>query len=38
MDDIADFGQVGIWPFGINIPQGDLDDLTARLARTRWPD
>ena len=27
-----------IRPFRIDIPQGDLDDLRARLARTRWPD
>src|SRR5437660_10785524 len=38
MDDISESGQAGIWPFGINIPQADLDDLSARLARTRWPD
>ena len=34
MDDISESGQAGIWPFGINIPQADLDDLSARLART----
>jgi epoxide hydrolase len=28
----------GIWPFRIEIPQADLDDLGQRLARTRWPD
>src|SRR6202451_3073588 len=27
-----------ILPFRIEIPQADLDDLRARLARTRWPD
>ena len=27
-----------ISPFRIEIPQADLDDLRARLARTRWPD
>lgn len=27
-----------IKPFRIDIPQGDLDDLAARLAATRWPD
>jgi pimeloyl-ACP methyl ester carboxylesterase len=27
-----------IRPFRIEIPQADLDDLKARLARTRWPD
>jgi epoxide hydrolase len=26
-----------ILPFRIEIPQADLDDLHARLARTRWP-
>src|SRR5215217_265705 len=26
-----------IRPFRIEIPQADLDDLNARLARTRWP-
>ncbi|MGV9302915.1 epoxide hydrolase family protein [Nonomuraea sp. NPDC003727] len=26
-----------IRPFRIEIPQGDLDDLRDRLARTRWP-
>ncbi len=25
-------------PFRIDVPQTALDDLTARLARTRWPD
>ena len=27
-----------IRPFRIEVPQADLDDLRARLARTRWPD
>ena len=27
-----------IRPFQVAIPQADLDDLTGRLARTRWPD
>lgn len=27
-----------IRPFQVNIPQPALDDLRARLARTRWPD
>ena len=27
-----------IWPFRIEIPQADLDDLRERLARTRFPD
>jgi hypothetical protein len=26
-----------IRPFRIDVPQADLDDLTDRLARTRWP-
>ncbi len=26
-----------ITPFQIDIPQDDLDDLTQRLMRTRWP-
>jgi epoxide hydrolase len=25
-------------PFRIEVPQGDLDDLRERLARTRWPE
>ncbi|MET0494846.1 MAG: epoxide hydrolase family protein [Actinoplanes sp.] len=25
-------------PYRIHVPQQDLDDLTARLAHTRWPD
>jgi epoxide hydrolase len=29
---------MSIQPFTISIPQADLDDLHARLARTRWPD
>lgn len=27
-----------IRPFRVDVPQGDLDDLRERLARTRWPD
>ena len=27
-----------IQPFSLSIPQSDLDDLQARLRRTRWPD
>jgi pimeloyl-ACP methyl ester carboxylesterase len=27
-----------IVPFSIAVPQADLDDLAARLGRTRWPD
>ena len=26
-----------IEPFRIDVPQADLDDLSARLAATRWP-
>jgi pimeloyl-ACP methyl ester carboxylesterase len=29
---------MNITPFRIDVPQADLDDLTARLAATRWPD
>jgi hypothetical protein len=27
-----------IRPFQVAIPQADLEDLTDRLGRTRWPD
>jgi epoxide hydrolase len=27
-----------IRPFTLDVPQPQLDDLRARLARTRWPD
>lgn len=27
-----------VQPFRVDIPQADLDELTDRLARTRWPD
>ncbi len=27
-----------IEPFTLNVPQAQLNDLTDRLARTRWPD
>ena len=37
MDDVTDSGQAGNRPFRIDIPQADLDDLSERLARTRWP-
>ena len=30
--------QTEIRPFRIDVPQADLDDLEARLERTRWPD
>src|SRR5260370_33813411 len=33
----AGFGEAGIRPFRIQIPQADLDDLRERLGRTRWP-
>ncbi len=35
---VADRSDAEIRPFRIEIPQADLDDLDARLARTRWPD
>jgi epoxide hydrolase len=38
MNDQAEAGEAGIRPFRIDIAQEDLDDLRARLARTRWPD
>lgn len=31
-------GSHDLEPFRIDIPQAQLDDLTERLARTRWPD
>ena len=31
-------GDTGVRPFRIDVPQAALDDLKARLARTRWPD
>jgi epoxide hydrolase len=34
----TDRSDARIWPFRIEIPQSDLDDLHDRLARTRWPD
>ena len=27
-----------ILPFRLDVPQGDLDDLSARMDRARWPD
>jgi hypothetical protein len=27
-----------IYPFRIDLPEDDLDDLYERLDRTRWPD
>ena len=38
MDNHTEPRAAGIRPFRIDIPQADLDDLRARLARTRWPD
>jgi epoxide hydrolase len=38
MDDHIESRRTQIQPFRIEIPQADLDDLRARLARTRWPD
>jgi microsomal epoxide hydrolase len=35
-DDRTGSHETGIRPFRIDIPQADLDDLRARLARTRW--
>jgi epoxide hydrolase len=37
-DDHTGSHETGIRPYRIDIPQADLDDLRARLARTRWPD
>jgi pimeloyl-ACP methyl ester carboxylesterase len=34
----ADTAGTEIRPFRIDIPQAQLDDLKARLTRTRWPD
>ena len=30
--------EADVQPFRIDVPQADVDDLRARLARTRWPD
>jgi len=38
MDNHTESRETEIRPFRIDIPQADLDDLQARLARTRWPD
>ena len=38
VDNQTESSQAGIRPFRIDIPEADLDDLRARLARTRWPD
>ncbi len=34
----AELTDTSIRPFRVAIPQNDLDDLQARLTRTRWPD
>ena len=31
-------GSLELRPFRVDVPQADLDDLHARLARVRWPD
>src|SRR4051812_50206708 len=31
-------GKTAIRPFTIEIPDGDLEDLRARIAATRWPE
>ncbi len=38
MNDSTESREGAIRPFRIDIPQADLDDLRARLDRTRWPD
>ena len=38
MSSPAESRDPAIQPFRIDIPQADLDDLQARLGRTRWPD
>jgi epoxide hydrolase len=35
---MADPTDTSIWPFRLDVPQADLDDLRERLERTRWPD
>ena len=35
---VADRSDAEIRPIRIEVPQADLDDLDARLARIRWPD
>ena len=35
---VTDRSDAEIRPFRIEVPQADLEDLAARLARTRWPD
>ena len=31
-------GSMDIQPFTVQVPEAELADLRARLARTRWPD
>jgi len=38
VNDSTESREGGIRAFRIDIPQADLDDLRARLHRTRWPD
>src|SRR5262245_44505886 len=38
MDNAPESNEAEFRPFRIDIPQADLDDLQARLDRTRWPD
>jgi epoxide hydrolase len=38
MDSDNGYAAAQIQPFRIDIPEAELDDLRARLARTRWPD
>ena len=35
--DTANNTTVGIRPFRIEVPQAELDELRARLDRSRWP-
>ncbi|WP_329430060.1 epoxide hydrolase [Streptosporangium sp. NBC_01495] len=35
---MSEHGETAVRPFALDIPQADLDDLTGRLAATRWPD
>jgi microsomal epoxide hydrolase len=38
MNSSSESRETEVLPFRIDIPQADLDDLQARLQRTRWPD
>jgi len=35
---VSSTGDPAVWPFRVDIPQADLDDLHDRIAATRWPD